>query len=545
MVYHLKVRRPSVPRLFDGFCGAGGSSLGCSWLGILVWLAINHDQKSLKTHQHNFPQARHDCVDITAIPDDALKDYPDCEFAWFSAECTNHSTSSGEPLLNQGQLSLWSDLDERPFVERSRSTMREVVRWAAARKRLGKSYLAILVENVPKVEHWSGIQKWREDLTALGYRLQTICFNSMFAQSAFPPEMASQVYPVAQSRDRWYTIATLEENAAPDLDIRPRAFCPECGCEQEAVQSWKPCALGRKWGDYDVQYEYRCPSCATKIVPFFTPASALIDWSLPMTRIGDYKKPLAETTLQRIERGLQRFCATDQEADRQPFLVNVANTKAGSSYTRSVFAPTFTQTQTQSLSVVLPPGSQPPPFIFYTLRSQEEVKRAMEKAARKRKLKGDQLQQFEQEYQATYQAQWQHYKEELPLYLNAYRQYPRPPEAARNAFVASYYGSSDVFSLVCEDVIGTCTQISRHGLVLPPAAFQGTAPTLEECFYRVLKSKEVKRAMGIPESYEILATSQREETRQSGLAVTPAVAALLMWKILQSLGEDPQLQACA
>ena len=61
----------------------------------------------------------------------------------------------------------------------------------------------------------------------------------------------------------------------------------------------------------------------------------------------------------------------------------------------------------------------------------------------------------------------------------------------------------------------------------------------------MLKSKEIKRAMGIPESYIIEATSQEEETRQCGLAVTPAVATLIMLRVLASFGEIVTALQCA
>jgi DNA (cytosine-5)-methyltransferase 1 len=43
------------------------------------------------------------------------------------------------------------------------------------------------------------------------------------------------------------------------------------------------------------------------VEPYWLPAAAAIDWSLPGTRIGDREKPLAEKTLARIAAGIARY----------------------------------------------------------------------------------------------------------------------------------------------------------------------------------------------------------------------------------------------
>ena len=50
----------------DQFCGAGGSSSGATAAGVEVKLAMNHWDLAIKTHNTNFPNADHDCADISA-----------------------------------------------------------------------------------------------------------------------------------------------------------------------------------------------------------------------------------------------------------------------------------------------------------------------------------------------------------------------------------------------------------------------------------------------------------------------------------------------
>jgi DNA (cytosine-5)-methyltransferase 1 len=544
-------RRSSDLYLADGFCGAGGSSEGCRWAGVQVKLAMNHNENSLKTHAYNFPQARHECLDITSVAFEEINYYvEDLAFGWWSAQCRDHSNSSGVKLRNQMQQRLpieWDDDEDLSYTERSRATMNEGIRWAQAMMEQRKPFYALIFENVPKVKLWKGMKQWKKDLDKLGYHVQEICFNSRFAQAAFPPDMAEQIYPVASNRDRWYAICTLKGNPLPNVDIRPRAFCASCAQEMEAIQTWKECARASKWGDYKRQYIYTCPRCYHEVVPYYTPASAMIDWSLPMTRIGDYKEPLADTTISRITKGLYRFCALEEGEAPEPFLLDVSHTESESAYVRSIRDVCFTQTTAQTTSLLVPPGTKEHPFIFHILRTPEEAEKVIKHHIRRKRLKGIQAEQYQAEQKVLYQQECQRYPQELATYLRSYRETPHIPKEARHAFVASYYNGSDVLSFH-NDVISTCTTVDRHGLVVPPALWENRAreiPSLEDCLYRTLKSREVKRGMGIPEAYKIVATSQREETRQCGLAVTPAVATLFMHRVLASLGEKVFLQASA
>jgi DNA (cytosine-5)-methyltransferase 1 len=559
MLTILGPRRGSGMTNTSGYCGAGGIDLGFSWTGIELVLGMNHNAFSLATHKRNFPQARHDCIDIQAVPYEEIKRrFPPTDFSSWGAECTNHSTSSGVKLLHQGQRSLWTDLDEeKPHIERSRATMREVVRWAGAMKEHGTPYRAILVENVPEVMLWSGIRQWYRDLFALGYRCQTVSFNSMHAQAALPPELSEQVYPVAQNRNRWYTICTQLGNPAPDVDFRPRVWCHRCAQEVEARQVWKECARARAvevigqtilWGDYGEQYVYFCPTCDKEVAPYATPASAMLDWTLPIQPIGTRKAPLAPNTERRIRKGLQRFCCDNRS--RVPFLVNLGHTGSDHDYTSSVSLPMHTQDTSQTTGVVIPSGEESPEYIFHILPTSWEMAYKTHKIREQKTRQGKLFtQEAKEQLIASIEEQYREgvrrYLDELPVYLNAYRSPPPlpPSRSLERGFIASYHNGSDCLAGIFEP-IRTIDSHDRHGICLPPATTPGM-PRLEDCLYRMLHAKEVKRAMGIPESYIIEATSQREEVRQCGLAVTPAVATLLMLRILASLGEEVTTLACA
>jgi DNA (cytosine-5)-methyltransferase 1 len=281
---------------------------------------------------------------------------------WMSPECTNHSNSKGIKLLNQQQLTLWTDRDDDPFVERSRATMRDVVRWTEAKQDQGHPFQLVFVENVTQVTLWRDYDAWLKAMHKLGYEHKTIYFNSMFA-----PALPS---PVPQSRDRWYTVFYRRGNKAPDLDLRPAAFCQHCAREVQSVQSWNNPA--RKRGVYKKQYVYRCPNCAKEVVPHFAPASTFIDWSLPAPRIGDRealgKRSLKAKTLHRVELGLQRSVPP-------AFLLSYY----GNAIYRSVNEPVGTCTSRDRHALVSMPSSPYPEVedCGFRMLTMNEVKRAM------------------------------------------------------------------------------------------------------------------------------------------------------------------------
>lgn len=288
-------------KAIDIFSGIGGWNIALSSFGIHVVMAANHSQPSLATNKLNFPNTKQVSLDIMTCDPSLV---PDTDILASSPECTNHSQSKGIELLHQGQLRLWTDRSEDPFVELSRETMNGVHRWAEIKKNQKKPFKLIFVENVTDLYHWGGLTEWYGKMEKLGYRHATISFNSMFARP-FP-------MPVPQSRDRCYIILWLEDLPAPDMDIRTLAFCHRCYSEVHAVQCWRN--GNRQFGDYGAQYDYRCERCDAEITPHYTPAKEIIDWSLPTPPIGERdKKPLVPKTLRKIRKGLTWYTCLPPE----------------------------------------------------------------------------------------------------------------------------------------------------------------------------------------------------------------------------------------
>jgi DNA (cytosine-5)-methyltransferase 1 len=294
----------------DLFAGIGGWNLALSALGIPVILAANHSAQSLDTHRLNFPQSERANVDIMTCEASLI---PDADIMTASPECTYHSISSSVPLRQQRQLGLWTDRAEAPFVQRSRETMNGVYRWARAKVKQGKPIALIFVENVTDLRLWGGLQGWYAKMERLGYQHHTISFNSRFARP-FPAA-------IPQSRDRCYIVLRRHDLPAPNLDIRPAAHCPCCQEQVQAVQCWR--RRERRFGDYGQQYEYHCPQCDTPVVPNYTPVERVLEWSLPLTMIGERGRPLCQQTLANIERGLRWYVHQPRRVGgRQAFLLS-------------------------------------------------------------------------------------------------------------------------------------------------------------------------------------------------------------------------------
>src|SRR5690606_10102269 len=272
----------------------GGSGLGASVVpGVQLRYAANHWRTAVETHAANFPDTDHDVADISQVDP---RRTPRTDILWASPECTNHSVAKGHKRAS-AQPDLFGETLPDEAAERSRATMWDVPRFAEHHR-----YRAVIVENVVDAARWVMWPAWLQAMTLLGYRHRVVYLNSMHA-----PAIAAPRAP--QSRDRLYVVFWREGQPAPDLDVRPLAWCEACAMQVAARQSWKR-PDRPAWGRYRAQYVYRCPrsECRFSIVePYVDPAATAIDWTLPRQRIGDRERPLSSKTIARIRARLARY----------------------------------------------------------------------------------------------------------------------------------------------------------------------------------------------------------------------------------------------
>jgi DNA (cytosine-5)-methyltransferase 1 len=325
----------------DFFCGAGGTSAGAREAGAEIVVAVNHSELALKTHGSNFPKTKHVLTDITTA--DPRK-FPKTTMLLASPSCKNQSLAKGQHRKSKNQHRTANDkdlfgnvlVDLESVEERSRATMLDAVRFAEENE-----YPLIIVENVPEVVGWLLFPEWLAMLNKLGYNHRLVSLNSMFC------------HPTPQSRDRFYGVfwrRDLFGKRVPDLDFFPKAPCIPCGRDVDAVQSFKPNSkVPYQVGRYKRQYIYCCPACGREVTPYFYAAFNCIDWTFPITRIGDRKQPLKPKTLERIRAGIGKF------GRQSSFLSHVNQTGIESRNLDLANAPCRTQTASLGPALVTPP----------------------------------------------------------------------------------------------------------------------------------------------------------------------------------------------
>jgi DNA (cytosine-5)-methyltransferase 1 len=515
--------KKSYPTATDMFCGAGGSSQGATNGGCQVVMAMNHWSLAVETHNTNFPNTDHDCADISGSDP---RRYPSTDLLICSPECTAHSLSKGKKRKNLGQMDLFNPQVIDPAEERSRCTMWDVVRFTEYH-----NYNLIIVENVVEIRYWMLFDSWLKAMQALGYEHEQVYFNSMFAP------------PTPQSRDRIYIVFWKRGNRKPNLNFTPLAHCAEHG-DIQAIQSWKDPL--KRWGRYGKrnQYVYRCPQCTAIVEPYYCPAHTAIDWSLPSQKVGDRTRPLKPATLERIRKGIEKFCRTQAE----PFIMTARF--GGIQRTLNDPLPTFACKSEHNLV-------QP----FIVTERFEGVQRSLDEPL-PTVMGGDGRihHRLVQPFMVTLRKN--HGAKDIVEPLDTVVA-GGTHHGLVQPFLTSYYSGSDQVSGV-DAVVPTVTTGDRHALVQPflvnyytprisisdvdePLATISTQPrtylaepgvavTVEDCYFRMLQPCEIKRAMAFADNYVVLG-NKRERIKQCGNAVTPPVMEMIVKRCLESLNK--------
>lgn len=257
----------------DNFAGGGGAGTGIEQgLGRHVDIAINHDPEAIALHRANHPQTRHYVSDVFEIdPREVCQGRP-VGLAWFSPDCKHFSKAKGG----------------RPVEKKIRSLAWVAIRWAATVKPR-----VIMLENVEEFQDWG-------PLLDTGYP----CPESKgFTFRRFVSRLKELGYNVDHRELRAC------EYGAPT--IRKRLFII-ARCDGQPIV----------WPE---------PTHGEGLLPYNTAADC-IDWSIPVRSIFNRKRPLAENTLRRIAKGLQRYVI---DADN-PFVVPFITEHANSSVQRNM-----------------------------------------------------------------------------------------------------------------------------------------------------------------------------------------------------------------
>lgn len=267
----------------DNFAGGGGASTGMELaLGYPVDIAVNHDADAIAMHKVNHPYTRHFQEDVFAIDPVQVTGGRAVGIAWFSPDCKHFSRAKGG----------------KPVDKKIRGLSWVVLRWAMS----SVAPRVIFMENVPEIKTWCPLieidGQMRPDPAREGET-----FNGFVAMLTGGIEKDHPAFseaceflkiePDSEDGDRLaaglgYAVAWKELKAcdygAPT--IRNRFYLIARRDGQPIVFPEPTHGKGRK--------------------PYRT-AAECIDWSLPCPSIFGRKKELAENTLRRIARGLDKF----------------------------------------------------------------------------------------------------------------------------------------------------------------------------------------------------------------------------------------------
>ena len=489
----------------DLFCGAGGSSLGATAAGAQLVMAANHWQTAIDVHQANFPDAGHDCADISQADP---RRYPRTDILLASPECTNHSQARGVSRKSQDPT-LWDAPDAD--AERSRATMWDVVRFAEQ-----LSYDAVVVENVVEAVKWVLWPAWWSAMESLGYTGRVVSMNSMH-------------HDVPQSRDRIYVVWT-RGSLRPDLELELNAWCTRCEGERSVRQAFKN---GRTVGRYTQQWVWGCVTCGNVCHPSVPPAARIIDWEVDCPRIGDRSRPLAANTRARILAGLQRY-------GWAPITTSGAGNvheRTPGNRARGIDEPIATQQTTATSALATPPG-----FLFQTAHGGRvsEVSRPHPTVC------------AADDRQALV----------VPLRRNGHADHVRHPVPTVTAsgnhhglLMRNNQGGAEMITPLHEPA-RTMTTAGHQSLLVPynrtgqarpvdrpaptmtthdRAALLDVDSVVDDCGFRMLEPYEVAAAMAFPEHYIPRNLPKKHQVKLAGNAVTPPVMAWIVGRIIQAM----------
>lgn len=280
--------------IIDCFAGGGGASVGIEMaLGRPVDIAINHDPDAILMHKTNHPDTLHLTEDIFKVD---LKKYVkgrSVALMWASPDCTSHSKAKGGKPREKGL---------------------RILPWAVYKHAKAILPDVILMENVEEIQQWGPLDtkgypikerrgeeydKFITAMKSLGYEFDC-------------RELIAADYGAPTTRKRWYAIFRRDGK---------NIVWPEPTHNKNGTDGLKP----------------------------WEPIWKYLNLNDMGKSIFDRKKPLADNTMRRIAKGLDKFVFNNPE----PFLVQVNH--GGDNFRgQSIQGPLPTITQKHGFGVVTP-----------------------------------------------------------------------------------------------------------------------------------------------------------------------------------------------
>lgn len=284
----------------DLFAGGGGASTGIEQaIGRHVDIAINHDPEAVSLHQANHPQTEHHVSDVFEVDPVTVTEGRPVGLLWASPDCKHFSKAKGG----------------KPVSKKIRSLAWVVVKWAKA-----VAPRVICLENVEEFQTWGPLaadgrpcpdrkgrtfQRWVRSLQGLGYVVE---WRELRACDYGAPTIRKRLFLVAR-RDGAPIVWPEATHGSPD-----------------SLPVWQK-----------------------KLKPWRT-AAECIDWSIPAPSIFERERPLADATCRRIAKGIVRYVFEAAE----PFIVPMTHSGGDRVHASTEPLRTVTTAQRGELALAVP-----------------------------------------------------------------------------------------------------------------------------------------------------------------------------------------------
>lgn len=273
--------------IVDNFAGGGGASTGIEMAtGRSVDIAINHDPEAIRMHKTNHPATRHYCESVWDVdPVAVCKGHP-VALAWFSPDCKHFSKAKGG----------------KPKDKNIRGLAWVALRWAGkVRPRV------IMLENVEEFKTWGPLNRRHRPIKAkqgqtfhkFVRQLQELGYEVEYR------ELVAADYGAPTKRKRFFLVARCDGSPI----VWPLPTHGPAGSQEVEAGALKP---------YVGAYTQ---------IDFFRPCPSIFDTSDEIRKKYGIRavRPLAENTMRRIARGLQRFVIDSPN----PFIVPIGYGERG------------------------------------------------------------------------------------------------------------------------------------------------------------------------------------------------------------------------
>ena len=248
--------------IIDCFAGGGGASVGIEMaLGRQVDIAINHDPRAIIMHKANHPDTLHLTEDIFAVDLPKYVGSRHVALMWASPDCRSFSKAKGgQPRSKSVRMLPWA------VYKHAKAILPDV----------------IIMENVEEIQQWGPLDEDGRPIKAKEGEEYKRFIRSMceLGYDFDSRELVAADYGAPTSRKRWYAIFR--------RDGKPIVWPDKTHARssESLIQPWKEC------GRY-------------------------IDWSDLGNSIFGRTKPLAQSTINRLQAGIEKFIVNN----KTPYIV--------------------------------------------------------------------------------------------------------------------------------------------------------------------------------------------------------------------------------